>query len=132
MKKLVLGLIFTMTMVTMVHAEVYLLYHKQTKEILSMSAIDDAVLPSDEYKRKILPGELRDYLLQYHPTYYKYQGNRFVLNIQKLSDDTLAEEAAKNKSAEIALLLKMQRYIACQALEADGYIFNHINCEDFK
>ena len=120
-----------MFLATTVRAEVYLLYHKQTKEILSMSDLDDAVMP-EEYKKEILPGELRDYPLQYHPQYYKYQGNRFVLNIEKLSDDALAEEKMQNENTEMRLILKKQRYLACQALEADGQVFEFINCENFK
>ena len=50
-----------------------------------------------------LPGDFETYPLQYHPVYYKYQNNKFIVNNQKINEeeqDKQAKEAAKLKKEQ--------------------------------
>ena len=97
-------------------------------EITSLSPMDDAQLEAGQTK-VVLPIELKDIELQYHPTYYKYKDNRFIVNIQKLSDEALVQELALEKQAEQTLINKKIKDLAITALEVEGHIFKHIKKE---
>ena len=81
----------------MAFAEVYLTYDKNTKDIIDF-APDKAVVMQDGWERIVLSGDLPDYALAYHCTNYKYQNDRFVVNVKKLSDEALAQEKAERKA----------------------------------
>lgn len=72
-------------------ADVFVSYDNSTKEIVSMDKRKDLVM-QDGWTRVELPGKLKDYELQYAPTYYKYENGRFIVNIKKLSDEAIAAE----------------------------------------
>ena len=94
-------------------------------EITSLSPMDDAQLEAGQTK-VVLPIELKDIELQYHPTYYKFKDGRFIVNIKKLSDEALAQEVALEKQAENLLINKKIKDLAITALEVeDGIKLKH-------
>lgn len=90
MRKVLILLAFLM-ICNLCYGEVYMLVDKETDDVVSMSPWDDAVMEKSQEKI-VLPGELIDYPLQYHPIYYKYVDGRFVVNIKKMSDEALEKE----------------------------------------
>jgi len=93
-------------------------------EIVSLSPMDDAQLEAGQTK-VVLPIELKDIELQYHPTYYKFKDGRFIVNIKKLSDEALAQEVALEVQIERDLINKKIKDIAITALIADGIVLKH-------
>jgi len=93
-------------------------------EITSLSPMDDAQLEAGQTK-VVLPIELKDIELQYHPTYYKFKDGRFIVNIKKLSDEALAQEVALEVQIERDLINKKIKDIAITALIADGIVLKH-------
>ena len=93
-------------------------------EITSLSPMDDAQLEAGQTK-VVLPIELKDIELQYHPTYYKYKDGRFIVNVKKLSDEALAQEVALEVQIERDLINKKIKDLAITALESDGIVLKH-------
>lgn len=110
-------------------AEVWLLVDKQTKDVISMSPEDDAQLEVG-WKKIMLPGKLIDYPLSYAPWYYKYQDNRFVVNIQKLSDEALAQEEAEEIGQEENEVRVWLRDYGITGLRIGGKVFKKIKKSD--
>lgn len=123
MKKLliVLGIIF---MASTVYADSYLLIDKQSKEVKSLSPIDDAQL-QEGWEKIIIPMEFKDIELSYNPIYYKWKNNKFVANLKKLSDGELEKEKAEDIAAEEAIIQKRMRKNAIAELKAEGVTFKH-------
>lgn len=132
MKKFILFVVFIFTVLT-VNAEVYLTYDSSTDEVKDLSKREDVVL-QEGWVRIKLPGALQDYNgeFQYHPTMYKYKNGKIILNIKKLSDETLAEEEAREKAEELQAIENQIKLNAMKELEAQGKQFKHIKESDFK
>lgn len=97
MKKILFVTIcFLSVMLSIASADVYLTYNKSDNEVVDMSVREDVVMKKD-WTRVKLPGRLTDYPLQYAPHYYKYQGERFIVNVKKLSDEAIAQEQVFKK-----------------------------------
>lgn len=123
-KKLLILLAFLMVC-NVCFGEVYLLINSETKEVVSMSPEDDAVMEKGQEK-VILPGELIDYPIQYHPIYYFYKNGRFVTNIEKLSEEAIRQEQEAKRIEEEKLIEKKIRELAIKELEKEGYEFEYI------
>jgi len=119
-------LLVLMLFASVASADVWLLLDGD--EIVSLSPMDDAQIEKGQTK-VVLPLEFKDIELQYHPTYYKYKDNRFVVNIKKLSDEALVQEISLEKQAENNLINKKIKDMAIAALEAEGKVFKHIKKE---
>ena len=115
---------------TVASAEVYVLYDKSSKEIKSISNEDDAVLESG-WEKIVLQGELEDYPLVYNPKYYKMNGNKFVANTKKISDEENEKQKKTKIKEELDLIINQSYKTACEALEASGTVFDEIKCTDF-
>ena len=123
-------ILFLVSFVFSASADVWLIIDKNSKDVISMSSSDDAQLPNNNYEKIILPGKLIDYLLAYHPQYYKYQSDRFVVNIEKLSDEALAQQEAEEIAEEEKEVRKWIRNLGIDELEKGGKIFKHIKKEE--
>jgi hypothetical protein len=108
------------------NAEVYLLVNKSTNEIKDMSPENDAVVEQG-FEKIILPGILSDYPLQYHPSYYKYQNKKFIVNIKKISDEEIAKQEQEAKQAEEKLIQDKIRQQAIAELKTEGVELKHID-----
>jgi len=115
-------LLVLMLFASVASADVWLLLDGD--EIVSLSPMDDAQLEAGQTK-VVLPIELKDIELQYHPTYYKFKDGRFIVNIKKLSDEALAQEVALEVQIERDLINKKIKDIAITALIADGIVLKH-------
>lgn len=113
-------LFFVLYLTTICFAESYLIIKSDTKEVISLSPIDDAQLPSKDYQKIILSDNFKDIQLQYAPIYYKYDNKRFIVNIQKLSDEALAQQAAQVQAQDEQVIQAKIRKIAIDALTTDG------------
>jgi hypothetical protein len=118
MKKL-LFTVLLLSVFNIANAEVYLLVDKSTNEIKDLSPENDAVV-SEECEKIILKGKLSDYPLEYHPTYYKYQGKKFIVNIKKISDEELAREEESKINETNKLIKEKMEEQAVIALKAEG------------
>lgn len=80
------------------YADVYVIYKTGTNEVASVQDDDSAVL-EDGYTKKIIKGKsTADYPLEYSPGYYKFIDNKFVVNVQKISDEENAKIEAQEKA----------------------------------
>lgn len=105
-------------------ADVYILVDKASKEVVDMSPQNDAVV-QPEQEKIILPGKLTGYELQYHPNYYFYKNNKFVLNIKKISDEENAKEEGKEGLAEEQIIRERIRKIAIDKLKEEGIVLKY-------
>jgi hypothetical protein len=118
MKKILFAILF-ISIFSFANAEVYLLVDKSTNEIKDMSPENDTVV-SEGREKIILPGNLSDYPLQYHPSYYKYQNKKFIVNVKKISDEELAKQAVEEKQSEEKIVQKEIRAQAIKNLKEQG------------
>jgi len=110
-------------------AEVYLLVDKETQEIKSLSNEDDAQVESGQEKI-ILDMDIMDIELAEHPRYYKYKNDRFVMNIKKLSDETIVANEREEEKAELDMIMERVIKNAKTELEAEGKVFKHKHTKD--
>ena len=126
MKSILLVFLFLfMSSCQPIFADVYLIVDKNTKDIISMSPQDDAQLENSNHEKIVLPGKLIDYPLQNNPIYYKYKGNKFVLNADKLSNAVIDEENRIEVNNERADIEKELQSIAAKSLKAKGKTLKH-------
>ena len=107
------------------NADVWIIVDTETKEIVSLSNQDDAQLEPG-WEKIIIPGKLKDIELQHHSQYYKYQNGIFIVNIQKLSNEALAQEEAMEISQEEIEVREWLRNLGIDELEKTGKVFKHI------
>ena len=129
MKKILILLGF-LTISGLCYGDVYLTYDIQSEEIVDMSSRNDCVV-QEGWEKVILSGDLEDYPIQYHPTYYKYKNAKFVLNMKKISDEEIAKEEAEERRKEMLSINNKAKLKAKKDLEAGGKVFKHIKDEDF-
>ena len=129
--KLLIITIITSFMCEYAFADIYVTYNTKTDEVIDMSKHKDVVLDEDGVRAK-LPGKLTDYDLQYHPSYYKYKDNKFIVNIKKISDDAIAKDKCKARQLEMKKIEKQVYLNAKKELEANGEVFKEIKDKDFK
>lgn len=116
--------IFFLLICRLVYADVYVIYNDSTKEVASVQADDSAVL-KDGFKKQILKGSISDYPLEYNPLYYKFESNKFVVNVKKISDEENAKIIAKEKSDEKTLIDNKIRDLAIDELKKEGKTLKH-------
>lgn len=113
------------------HAKTYVIVNKETKDIISVSPEDDALLEEGN-KKIIIEDKFKEIKLSDPLKYYKLIDGKFVKDYDKVSED----EAKKLKSVERDLeekeLLKRMKSVAFDELVKDGYEFKHIKKEDFN
>ncbi len=131
MGKVIFGLLFCLVFTDLAYSDVYLVVDKSTREIISISSKDDAVVESGKEKI-VLPGERRDIELQHDIQYYKYDNGRFVLNVKKMTDDEKKADDFNKKVSEIAAVENRALKIACEQLVAESKQFDIIKCSDFE
>lgn len=102
-------------------ADVYVIYKKDTGEVYTASEKNDTVI-SEDCKIEILPGNFKDYTLEYPITDYKIKNKKFIANIDKISKQELAREEKIKKDAEEVLIQERIRKIAIDQLKAEGKI----------
>jgi DNA polymerase III epsilon subunit-like protein len=119
MKKILLLIFGLMFIYGIANAEVYLLVNKSTNEIKDLSPENDAIIENG-FEKIILSGELSDYPLQYHASYYKYQSNKFIVNIKKISDEELAKQQAEENAKAEKLIQEKIREQAIAELKTEG------------
>lgn len=119
MKKILFLICFLAIFSFTANAEVYLLVNKSNQEIRDLSPENDAVVENG-FEKIILPGSLSDYPLQYHPSYYKYQNKKFIVNIKKISDEELAKQVIEEKQTEEKIVQKEIRAQAIKNLKEQG------------
>lgn len=112
-------------MCSVAQADVYVTYDNKTNEVIDFAPDLDLVMQKG-WTREALKGDLIDYPLSHHATYYKYKDGRFIMNVKKMSDEAIAEEAAKALIEEEALIQKRIRKLAIQELKNEGVTFKHV------
>ena len=78
-------------------AATYLIINSTTKEVISLSPEDDAVLSNKDWQKIVLPDNYSDIALPQPATLYKYDGKKFILNQAKIDAQTQAEYAAQQQ-----------------------------------
>ena len=112
-------------------AEVFIIYNKATKEVLSISDQDDAVYDETIYEKRVDGGDIKDLDLDASPRDYKVVGKKLVKDINKISEREASAENSREKTLEEQLIDEKAKYIACKQLESEGVIFKHIKCDDY-
>lgn len=112
-------------------ASVYVVYNTTSKEVLSVSPQDDAVVPSG-YSKEVLGGIISDYPLEYKVQDYRFVSKRFVANTAKISEREARIEAALERQEELDMIEKEAKRTAYDALVGAGYKFKHVKETDFQ
>ena len=118
--------------VSQANAKVWIIVEDATDEIYSLSPEDDAVMPDTGYTKHIVDLNFKDIELMDHPTNYKYKNDKFIMNIQKISDKENKKEENKKGADDLKLIRNKAYKIACDALVADGVTLEKIKCKDFE
>lgn len=137
MKNIILLTLF-LFFASVADASVYLVINPDNDEILSMSPendcqgadVDGEYKTIDKLTKVVKKGALTDYPLQEHPTFYKYKNDKFIMNIEKISDAEIAKEKYAKKTAEIEKIKKRANLNALKELELEGDIFTEVD-EDY-
>lgn len=79
-------------------ADVFVVYNPTTKEVDSLSSIDDAVVPQG-FDKKVIKGNVEDYYSQADAKDFKFNDNKLTLNAKKITDRALAKEDRENKKS---------------------------------
>lgn len=137
MKNIILLTLF-LFFASVADASVYLVINPDNDEILSMSPendcqgadVDGEYKTIDKLTKVVKKGALTDYPLQEHPTFYKYKNDKFIMNIEKISDAEIAKEKYAKKTAEMEKIKKRANLNALKELELEGDIFTEVD-EDY-
>lgn len=130
-KRIILLIVFGVLLsLVNARADIYIVYDQASKDVVSISKRDDVVM-EPAWKLKVLPGRFEDLQLVEHPTYYKLQGNRLVLNTRKVSDEEIERNNQRDRSADILSIKNRLYRDACIKMETEGYNFTRIECNDF-
>ena len=102
MKKLILCVAMVMMFFGVSYAKCFLIVNATTSEIISLSPENDAQLTNKDWQQIILTDDYRDVFKQLdpQPTYYKYQNNKFIKNIKKISDEQIVIQENEDKLAQ--------------------------------
>jgi len=114
--------LFSMTLIQPINAKTWLIVNKQNKEILSMSNENDAQLPDSSYEKIVLDEDYWDIKLDENATLYKFKNNKFIKNIEKISNIEIEKEKAEEKNKEEKLITERMRKIARDQLIEEGVI----------
>lgn len=124
----ILLLLFTVN----ANADIYLILEKTTKDIISLSDKDDAVLPEGNYEKVVVRGDVNALGLTKAPEDYRYINKNFVLNSAKISKRENDRITAEQKSQELIQVYKKAMLMAYEQLKTDGVNFIYIQQEDFE
>lgn len=102
-----------------------LIVDNATDFVYSVAEKDNTIVPENHTKH-ILPGGFDNYQFQSHPTHYKYIDGKFILNVQKVSDEAIAATEREEKAAEEILVREKLQDMAIDALRAEGKVFKHL------
>ena len=115
---------------TICYADVYVLYDKNTKQVLSVSDKDDAVV-TENMKLLKLHGKKKELDLQYDDRDYKVTNNRLIVNVAKQSADAEKAQKYTDKVSELKQIENRMMKDTCLKLESEGVVFKEIKCSDF-
>jgi len=125
MKKIFMILIISLMFASSVFADVYIVYDKNTKEVVSISSENDCVVqPNMELKIEKDIG-LKSVQLANKPNMYKYINGKFELNHDKAIAKEKEETVNYEKSLENEMINQKIRDMAIGVLEAEGKVFKH-------
>lgn len=123
-------LLFLFLFCSVAQADVYVVYDKTTKEIVTMSEKDDTVI-QDGQVMEVIPGRLADIELRDAAQNYKFVNKKFIENVQKISSSESAKEAEAKRNAEEELIFTEMRRQAYEKLKSDGVSFEQVKDSDF-
>ena len=123
MKKLLL-ILGLLAITSTACAETYILIDKETKEVKSISPIDDAQLESG-WEKIIIDTHFREIKLQYRPIFYKYIDGKFIANYEKIDAKVKQDLEDLEQAQELRLIEKEMQQIAIKSLKAKGKEFKH-------
>ena len=95
MRNIIFGIIVFFLMAGQVCADIFVLYDKNTNEIVNISEKDNFFINENNLAVKILPKDFAFYALDKEPFFYKLSGNDIILNTKKLSDKQAKEDKEK-------------------------------------
>lgn len=111
------------------YADVYVVYDKATKEVVSISNEKDCVVQSNMAMDIISGKTLDDIMLASSPVMYKWDNGTFKANMQKLQDKEKKELDAYNKKQEEDMVSARMRKLAIDSLKSEGKVFKYIEEE---
>jgi len=116
---------------TIAQAKTYLLIDSQTKQVVSISPEDDAVVGQGQEK-VVVDKEYADIKLEYPVQYYKYTNKKFVEDTKKLSDEENLKQKDAKRAEEEQKINKQMKKMAYEELKASGTKFEIITDDSFK
>jgi hypothetical protein len=117
--RIFIALIFSLLIFKCAYAESYLIVKSDTNEVVSYSPQDDAVMQSG-WKKIVLTMDYKDAPLDMPATYYKYIGNNFIKNTDKITAEyNQQQEAIKIANDELVIQGRINK-IAIDSLNSDG------------
>ncbi len=106
-------------------ADVFVIYKNDTKEIYSISEKDDTVFLSQNYTQVKLNGTIQELGLDLHPTYYKYDKNKFIRNQAKIDLEESEKQKQEEINTEVELVKVKMANESIAKLESEGVILKH-------
>ena len=125
MKKIFMILIISFMFASSVCADVYIVYDKDTKEVVSISSENDCVVQSNMELKIEKDIGLKSVQLANKPNMYKYIGGKFELNYDKAIAKEAEDTANYEKNLENEMINQKIKDMAIEALKAEGKVFKH-------
>lgn len=113
-------------------ADIYVIYHKETRDIYTVSEKNDFVVPEGHEVKQLPYEQISDLGLTENPNNHKYNNGRFIVNNEKLNE--IEQEKIKRQEIlqEQELIEKEMKLQALKALKQKGKKFKHIKEADFQ
>ncbi len=125
MKRIIsIALIFILS-ASYVHADVYVVSDKNSKEIISISDENDCILDGNMDLKILKDKKLDDVILVYPAEYYILKGNKFKPNMEKLQKKEAADLKAYTYIQEENDIRKHYKNAAIDKMIAEGYKFKY-------
>ena len=122
MKTIILVSIFLVMLAGLCRASTVIIYNSDTKEVYSISPIDDAVMPETGYTKTVIKDDIKNLDLIYAANFYKFQNGVLITNRKKLDEEAQKEEVVRAKIEQEKLVQDEIRKIAVERLKEKGII----------
>ena len=125
MKKIFIMCLISLLFVSYSFADVYIVYDKDTKEVVSISSENDCVV-MENMELKVEKGVgLKNVQLANKPNMYKYIDGKFELNYEKAIAQENEDTANYEKKLELEMINQKIRDMAIEVLKTEGKVFKH-------
>lgn len=129
-------LLSLMVLSTAAQADFFVLYNKETGEVINSSSRREYFNVSSDDKSKtdvkLIKGNAEEFAAAGALQDYKVSGDKIVVNAKKLSEEASKRQESAARQAEISTIEQRAAKMAYEDLIKEGKIFKYINLKDFE